>query len=502
MKKLLYLLMLCYMSSCTNITDQRLEEALRMAGHNRAELENVLKHYEQDSLKFKAARYLIENMPYHYSSDEYFLSPKGGKYRPDILKMKGEEEVKRHCDSLIDCGYTFYHGKKQDVLTINSSFLIKQIDLAFSVWQKPWAKDVLFNDFCRYILPYRVSHEALSNKRVELISRYMPLLDSAKVTNSLAACILINKQLKKLMRYKRTGLPFYPTIEETYDSGFGQCEGLCDLGTFVMRSLGIPVTVDQTIWTKMDLSHVWCSVLYKGRFYPFGPSENSPIEYDRIFSQRHCKILAKIYRYRFDPFPYHSTTPDDGYVTFLKSPLCSDVTKEYLAKCSSRKCISVRVNVDNKNLLIKSGQVYLCVYNFYKFEPLAIGKQVNSFCEFEQVVGDNIFIVADSPDGYTLRYITSPFYVDVDGRIQKMIPKGFNKTFTFYKRKDALNKSYTLSYWNTMKHEFISLHKINETDSTQTYNTVPRDALLWFTMPDKICNQRVFVIRNDSLKYY
>lgn len=51
-----------------------LEVALRSAGDNRGELEKVLCYYKRkntDSLKYKAACYLIENMPFHrYSVGE------------------------------------------------------------------------------------------------------------------------------------------------------------------------------------------------------------------------------------------------------------------------------------------------------------------------------------------------------------------------------------------------------------------------------------------------
>ena len=45
-----------------------LETALQQAGENRVELEKVLSHYKTDpadSLKYKAACFLIENMPYY-----------------------------------------------------------------------------------------------------------------------------------------------------------------------------------------------------------------------------------------------------------------------------------------------------------------------------------------------------------------------------------------------------------------------------------------------------
>lgn len=62
--KLLLLFFVLFSVSCTP-DRQRLDAALEAAGDNRAELEKVLRHYKGDTLKYRAARFLIENMPYH-----------------------------------------------------------------------------------------------------------------------------------------------------------------------------------------------------------------------------------------------------------------------------------------------------------------------------------------------------------------------------------------------------------------------------------------------------
>ena len=55
-----------FLFSCCQKND-RLQTALNHAGDNRMELEKVLRHYEEDTLKLRAAKFLIENMPYHFS---------------------------------------------------------------------------------------------------------------------------------------------------------------------------------------------------------------------------------------------------------------------------------------------------------------------------------------------------------------------------------------------------------------------------------------------------
>lgn len=494
MKQLISILTLAFIFSCSHNRVTPLDKALNYAESNRSELEIVLEHYKNDSLKLKAAQYLIENMPYHHFQEEYFLSPGGDKKHLDITAFTGENEVKLYCDSLVKCGYQIKSHQQFDIMSLSSDFLIKNIELAFTAWEKPWAKDISFIDFCRYILPYRAQSESPSLLREEIMKRFMPILDSAMVTTPLEACILLNEHLKGIIKYKKTGSPFYPTIEETYYSGISQCEGICNLGIFIMRAVGIPVTVDQTTWTKMDLGHYWCVVLDNGLFYSFGPGEDHPEEHARKFSS--TNIPAKVYRLRFDPIVAEINGINDGYSTYLKSLLLYDVTEEY-----PNKVMDMIISVDKiDGVQPTTNMVYLCVYNHYQWKPIAIGEKNDTVCVFKNVVGNNIFMVADAPDGMKLRNITSPFYVNKEGVIRKLTPQfEQQQTFTMQKRKNKLEQQHTLRYWDATEKRFLPLNFAGSTDTTQSYNNIPKNALLWFTIPEKIYNQRVFIIENDSI---
>ena len=485
--------------ACTSPDNQHLEQALLLAGDNRYELEKVLAHYADMPEKLAAARFLIMNMPYHFSQDEYFLSPKGEKYRPDISKFSDHKAVESYCDSLIRYGYRINRKKVHDISSLDSSFLVNNIELAFEVWQKPWSRNISFDDFCKYILPYRSQTEMPSDLRREMMERFMHLLDSAKVQTPLEACRVLNEQLKDIMKYRNTGLPFYPTIEETYKAGVAQCEGICNLGAFIMRACGIPVAIDQTTWSKMDLGHSWCAVLDNGKFYSFGPGELQPEEHAQAFAERRKLRPVKVYRSCFEPDFSQMNEKDDGYVTFLKSPLIHDVTIEYLDRTTS-----IQVTVDKKERKAgKSNQVYLCVYNYYAWQPIAIGQRNGDICHFDRVVGDNIFMVADSPEGNGLHFITAPFYTDKEGNTRKFIPQKENTlAFTFDKRRNRLDQEHILHYWEPDKNRFVPLQYASETDTTQTYERIPREALLWYTIPKRIVNQRLLLIENDSLKTY
>ena len=136
-----------------------LEHALELAGKNRVELEKVLEHYKHEPLKLKAAKFLIENM------DVYsFISSPGldAYYRTldSIFALnKQYDNITTEQDSLlahlnepnpIDFKYI------PDLQYVSADFLIDNIDRAFEAWKSPFAKDLNFNDFCEYLLPYKV----------------------------------------------------------------------------------------------------------------------------------------------------------------------------------------------------------------------------------------------------------------------------------------------------------------------------------------------------------
>ena len=72
MRLIFYLFLFTLLHSCRE-ANSRLEQALQLAGDNKLELQKVLDHYAGDSLKLKAAIFLIENMPGHYSLDGPYL---------------------------------------------------------------------------------------------------------------------------------------------------------------------------------------------------------------------------------------------------------------------------------------------------------------------------------------------------------------------------------------------------------------------------------------------
>ena len=149
--------------SCQNTPTDNLEQALKLAGENRIELEKVLEHYGKnpaDSLKLKAAKFLIENMePYFFLAspelDDYYrkldsifsLNESWEKLteEQEVLLSQLQQWGMPNCQAIPDLQY------------VSAEFLIDNIDQAFEAWKSPFAGDLSFEDFCEYILPYKAN---------------------------------------------------------------------------------------------------------------------------------------------------------------------------------------------------------------------------------------------------------------------------------------------------------------------------------------------------------
>ena len=483
-----------FLMACT--ARSPLDLALERAGDNRLELEKVLQHYSGDSQKRKAAEFLISNMPYHFSREGFFVNRDGKRFRPDMRRITDKKAMEECIDSLHAAGYRVQERKRYDIHTIGSDFLIRQIELAFEAWDKPWAREVSFEDFCRYILPYRSQYEMLGDFREVLRDRYLPLLESSGVTNPYDACLIVNARLKEEIRYKDVGSPLYATIEETYQSGKGACEALCDYTLHAMRSVGIPVTIRQTVWTRMDRGHVWTAVLSNGSFYNFSPADTQADTYAEVLYGRRYLKPAKVYQRNFEAV----MTPvlpgkDDGYVTFLKSPLIVDVSAEQPVP-QYTLCIPVK----EQSLLRKDGILYLCGYNQRQWRPVAMGCYDGAGkAVFEHVAGKNFLIVAECDGNGNLHYVSDPVRTDADGSIL-LLPGDTARRITHTFLKENIGKDYSLGYWDAQEMRFVNLDFEADTDSTQTYTNIPEHALLYYRSDEYAMNNRVGMIDDGVYK--
>jgi len=184
---ILFIIFLFILSACNNLPSElknkvskEVQEALDEAGTNRQELEKVLIHYSknpQDSLKFRAACFLIQNMKGYYSVTGENVNKLEELYRIMGKALPDERSTiyNRGVDSL---RIKFSFNKQPDLQYIRANFLIQHIDQVFNVWEAtPWQRNYSFDAFCEYVLPYRVYDEKLSLWSPLIEKRFKPQLD-------------------------------------------------------------------------------------------------------------------------------------------------------------------------------------------------------------------------------------------------------------------------------------------------------------------------------------
>jgi hypothetical protein len=142
-----------------------IETILKQAGDNRLELEKILDYYSrnpEDSLKLRAAEFLIANMDVHFS----VASPDLDVYYKNLDSIfslnERSKNITKEQDSLfrtLKHPNTFRFQYIFDVKIITADFLIDNIEQAFEAWQSPFAKNMNFDDFCEFLLPYKSGYE-------------------------------------------------------------------------------------------------------------------------------------------------------------------------------------------------------------------------------------------------------------------------------------------------------------------------------------------------------
>jgi hypothetical protein len=358
-------------------------QVLRKAGNNRPELEKVLEHYSRnqaDSLKYKAACFLIENMPCHYElNSNAFDSLKSNMSRhPEAGTL---EYCKQRFGSFSD-NYTV----KEDVKHITADYLIKNIEFSFKVWQEsPWNNNISFDDFCEEILPYRVSYEAIEDWKETYYQTFHPLIEPIVQYGLDSVCGYLCTNSGKWTHLVELNVAPGIGALTTLKSMMGGCKGQSEFFTYLMRSLGIPTGMETLVQhINSDHSiHVWNYVnAGRERFY---------IE-DINFYKKRSDVLprkyGKVYRlcYAVQRDTPAANTAATNIPPALGSPLLKDMSNEYFPD-------NVMVNLDRQSGK-KGDWVYLSAYTrSQQWMPLAWSKRDADRVTFRNVESNALYRV-------------------------------------------------------------------------------------------------------------
>lgn len=431
---LLALIFIAMANSCTK-KPSPLEVALVDAGKNKSELESVLEHYKTDSLKFLAAVFLIENMPYH-SGIIYSDTTKLYSYYYAICSL--QKDPRYICDSIrsADGPFNKYrHHPFYDIKEISASFLIKHIDAAFKAWEsQPWRDKISFDVFCHHILPYRLRDEPLALWNQSLYEKYNPLLDSLRQTsdsaNILKAATIILKHLHNQPIYFTHAIPQEVNIGVKNENWkIGDCKEFTDILSWILRSLAIPCGCDKMIVRgDNNVPHYWNYIIDNDGTCWYGSIGDSDAKFKR--PETYWNPKGKVWRERFALnqdllLKLNTKTELKKIHPTFRYPLMEDVTPLY----ANPKCLTFRIS-PNKLYRIPDHDeiIYLCLSYKNQWTPIDCLLYDGDHVIVSDVEGDVVFRLA-LYNQKELNFISSPFFIDRrTGNIRWYDPSILNET--------------------------------------------------------------------------
>lgn len=261
MKKLILLLSVLGMLSCTR--NAGLERTWECAGENRSELEKVLRHYEGDERKRDAALFLLERMADCYGyADPLIDSLQALRYLSSLPDREYWTDSVRKVWNHV----SFHDSPKvYDAQVMTADYLINHIDHAFKVWDsRPWAQHYSFEEFCRYVLPYRLADEPLTawreNYHLAFASRVDSIYEGSDIIRKIQAVQTIFQEDGSGWSELFSSLP-HPSAAFLLEHPVGVCRELCGYVVFLLRSLGIPAVTDQYVASPQTSgAHWWNAV--------------------------------------------------------------------------------------------------------------------------------------------------------------------------------------------------------------------------------------------------
>jgi len=209
------------------VSDAELEQALTLAGANRAELEGALAHFTADAFATDALRFVIVSLPL------------------------------------------------ADLSAMSAGLLIEHVDLALKARaEMPYSAEYDAATWAHYVLAPRVSQEPLEPWRSYF---YTELADRTRECATLREAIVAVKQwVWERIKFKQTQRRDQGPLT-TLKGVYGRCEELMTVEICAMRSVGVPArNAFCPWWAHCDNNHAWTEVYCDGVWQPSGTVELDP----------------------------------------------------------------------------------------------------------------------------------------------------------------------------------------------------------------------------------
>lgn len=389
-----------FLSSCSYSENKYFEYALELADKNAKELESIQRHFQNNKKKSTMSLFLINNMIGKQTVDSKSIEKSQLYFNSFIIYFNTQGRYKNDiqyiiCDSIKQLyPYAESHPRYlSDLQHISADFLIRHINYCFHIWQQyPWCKDIDFDTFCKYILPYTTNNCYWEQAADFFEQKYATLRDSVCHKSYKEIGKIIAEDIDKtfvqnwvLFSQKHKGL-LPTTFENLAKAQIGTCLEANIYKIAALRANGIPAALNTfPNWGNANSPHFWTEIigdehiekLYDNTQRPY--ISDSDILVDNIFwkntysptvkdtlphvSIQYCRTIPKVYRINYEiqqnclALRAKEEIPD-----FFRNPGIEDITDKYIV------CKDIEVPLwDNKH---KKEYVYLCCYDDNNWIPV------------------------------------------------------------------------------------------------------------------------------------
>lgn len=476
-----------------------LVRAMERAGQNRAQLQRVLDHFkdDQEPLKWRAAAFLITNMHEHGYIEYAFFDAHGNEIAYDALNYKNYGEALAAKDALEAEHGSINYAKKAfhaDLETITADFLIENIDAAFTAWRSnPWAKDISFEIFCEYILPYRCTNEPLESWRpavMERVSDVAATIDNP--TDMASAYAAVQRRSESWIRFDELYY-LHPTDQgyaEMCRTKAGRCEDMTTLYGYAFMAAALLSASDYTPWwAHRDNNHAWTVCLDtdgRGRHPDGAPA-------------------AKVYRKTFARQPQslgavrleHESVP-----AWLGRSHYIDVTDQYKP--------TTDVTIQLLNPPVENARfAYVCVFNGGEWRPIQWSWIKDNSATFAKLGRNLVYLPAYYRDEAVIP-AAPPFILTDDGTTIDL--NGGDATAALvirtskspdepgHPQRIVAAGHYELSYWSS---GWQRAHSFAVSDETGPVTVdLPAGRLYWLTQTGSRRLERIFTITEGDARQW
>lgn len=409
--------------SC-NQQDMAIKEALRQAGDNRGELEYVLEYYKDNADKLACARFLIANMPAHYSYagnaiDSYYAIAKQ-VFADTVLTPEQQR------DSLLAVTDRSFadlpNHTVPDTRIITADFLIRNIDAAYRQWKEcPWARQAAFSEFCEYLLPYKAVElqsldawrDTLQNRFTDGVRNMEP--DDEQYGTAMGVADIVRGEVQNKMQrnglYTRSGLPLLRADLLPVQT-FGNIPDYALVGALALRSAGVPTALYETPVGARDVAATrWFAILDdRGQLQTTEWDVSSGIGWEFFPYERGPKVFQMTYAMDARRLEYKKNAKYQHPFELARK----DVTNKYFLTANLELPVegSIRRQLKDRYVYIASAvrdSVDWCIVDF--------GRMHHGKACFDNM-GREVMYRGFGYDGHGLIPITDPFILHKDCSVE------------------------------------------------------------------------------------